>query len=249
MKKTTLLFAGMVLATIGATAQTADEIINKYADAIGGKEKLAAIKNIYMEGSIDANGQKIPLKLWKVINKSFRTEYSFGGMTGYSIIRKDSGWNFQPFAGQTVPEPMTADQVKASQTQLNPEGEDLINYKQKGYKVTMQGKDDVDGTEAYKLEEVISDSLVQTYYIDLDSYYILRVHVKTTSNGKVEEANEDFSNYTKTPEGFVFPMDIEGGAGGGGGIKFTVIKVNTTMDDKLFKPSIPSSSPAAVPNK
>src|ERR1700679_2015975 len=116
MKKTTLLLAGLVLATAGAYAQTADEIIGKYADAIGGKEKLAAIKNIYMEGSVDANGQKIPIKLWKVVNKSFRTEFTFGGMTGYTIIRKDSGWAFSPFAGQTSPEPMTADQVKSSQT-------------------------------------------------------------------------------------------------------------------------------------
>jgi hypothetical protein len=241
MKKTTFLFAALALAAVSATAQTADEIIAKYADAIGGKKKLEAIKNIYMEGSVDAQGQKIPIKSWLVIKKSMRQEFTFNGMTGYSIVRNDSGWAFSPFAGQKQAEPMTADQVKSQQAGLDGEstGMALINYKEKGYKVTMQGKDDVDGTEAYKIEEKISDSLTQTYYIDPETYYVIRIHEKATVNGKVDEGNVDFSNYQKTPDGYVFAMNIAGGAGdnGGGGVKFTVVKVNTDMDAKLFSPT------------
>src|SRR6185312_5394411 len=122
MKKNILVLTALAFATLGANAQTADDIINKYADAIGGRKKLEAIKNIYMEGSVDAQGQKIPLKMWLVVNKSFRTEYTFSGMTGYTIIRSDSGWNYSPFAGQKQAEPMTADQVKSAQSQLEGEG-------------------------------------------------------------------------------------------------------------------------------
>ncbi|MGP8217034.1 MAG: hypothetical protein ACLQQ4_15810 [Bacteroidia bacterium] len=242
MKKTTLLLAGLALAAVSATAQTADEIINKYADAVGGRKKLEGIKNLYMEGSVDAQGQKIPMKLWFVIKKSMRQEIIFNGMTQYTIVRNDSGWVFSPFQGQTKAEPMTAEDVKSQQPDLDAPGLDLIDYKERGYKVTMQGKDNIDGTDVYKIEEQISDSNVQTYYIDPDSYYVIRVHVKKTVNGKVEEVNEDFSDYQKTPEGFVFPMTQNIGSdddqgGGGGTMKFTVIKVNTEIDPKLFSPA------------
>jgi hypothetical protein len=248
MKKTTLLLAGLVFAT-GAYAQTADEIINKHADAIGGRQKLAAIKNIYMEGKSNINGTDVPFKVWTVDKQATRIEFSFGGMTGYTIIRKDSGWGFSPFAGQTHPEPMTADQVKGSQSQLDAAGDNLIDYKTKGYKVTFEGKDDVDGTEAFKLQLKISDSLVETYYIDPESYYVIRVHTKETANGKVEEGNQDLSNYQKTADGYTFPMALSGGPGGDQ--KITTIKVNTEIDPNLFKPLIPKPdpTPTAVPNK
>jgi hypothetical protein len=236
MKKRTLLLAGMAMATICATAQTADEIINKYADAIGGKKKLAGIKSVYMEGDADANGQKIPIKIWTVVGKSERTEFTFNGMTGYTIIRSDSGWAFSPFAGQTHAEPMTADQVKSASTELDYPGGQLINYKEKGFVVTSQGKDDVDGTEAYKLEEKVSDSLTKTYYLDPETYYVIRVHEKATVNGKVEEVDQDYTNYQKTPEGFMFAMSISGGVAGGG-VKFTTIKINSDIDTKLFSPA------------
>ena len=81
-------------------AQTADDIANKSLDAIGGKDKLLAIKNLYMEGDIHANGEQIQIKNWWVCHKAMRTQYTLMGMTGYSIVTKDSGWNYNPFNGQ-----------------------------------------------------------------------------------------------------------------------------------------------------
>jgi hypothetical protein len=241
MKKL-FLAASLLVAVTGAYAQTADDIIAKYIAAIGGKDKLDAIKNIYMEGNINQGGVQIPLKIWKVSRKSMRTEFSFNGMTGYNIVRTDSGWSFVPFQGQKTPEPMTADQVKEAQPQLDAGGT-LTNYKKYGYKVTYEGKDDVDGTDAYKLKVVISDSLSETYYIDMTSYYILRVKTKGTENGKAFEVNQDFGDYQKTADGYVFAMSMSGGDTGGD-VKFTIIKVNTDIDPKLFHPSVMVSAGA-----
>jgi|SRR6185312_1035491 len=231
MKKTLLSLACLLAASV-SFAQTADDIINKYADAIGGRDKLAAIKNIYMEGTVDANGQQIVIKDWKVLKKCSRAEFTLMGMTGYSIVTTDSGWNFSPFQGQKVAEPMTADMVKRAQVDLN-SVDPLVDYKEKGYKVAYKGKDDVDGSDAYKLELTISDSNVQTYFLDPTTYYIMRVKSKEIVNGKTQEGQQDFSNYQKTSDGYVFAMSA---GGDGGSVKFTSIKVNTDMDPSLFVP-------------
>jgi hypothetical protein len=231
MKKTFVLLA-CLFTGIAVFAQTADDIINKYAEAIGGKDKFKAIKNIYMEGSVDAQGQQIVIKNWKVVKTASRSEFTVMGMTGYSIVTKDSGWNFSPFQGQKTAEPMTADMVKRAQPELN-SVDVLIDYKDMGYKVAYKGKDDVDGTDAYKIELTVSDSNVDTYFIDPTTYYIMRVKSKEIANGKTVESSTDFSNYQKTPDGYMFPMSIGGEQGA---VKFTAIKVNTDMDASLFKP-------------
>ncbi|NNM94683.1 MAG: hypothetical protein HKL88_04370 [Bacteroidia bacterium] len=213
-------------------AQTADDIANKSLDAIGGKDKLLAIKNLYMEGDIDANGQQIQIKNWWVCNKAMRTQYTLMGMTGYSIVTKDSGWNYNPFNGQKQAEPMTADMVKTLQVELDIQSP-LLDYKTKGYKLAYKGKDDMDGSDVYKLELVVNDSEIITYFIDPASYFILRQKTKSKVNGKEENAQEDFSNYQKSPDGYVFPMNVNSE---GGEVKFTVIKVNTDIDSGLFKP-------------
>jgi hypothetical protein len=44
-----------LLSVIYVHAQTADEVINNYINAIGGKEKIDGIKSIYKESDIPAS--------------------------------------------------------------------------------------------------------------------------------------------------------------------------------------------------
>jgi hypothetical protein len=235
MKKTIYLLTALMSTSALMFAQTADEIINKNITAMGGMDKLNSIKTIYEEDSLNAGGVKLPLKLWQVNKKSMRAEFSFNGMVGFSILRNDSGWNFVPFQGQTIPAPATADEVKKGQEQLYVT-DAFVDYKDKGYKVTYEGKDETEGSEAYKIMVKISDSVSETYYIDPDTYYVIQVKGKTTENGKVVETTETRSDYKKTADGFIFPM--EDNNSGMGDMRTYVVKVNTPIDNKIFSPSV-----------
>ncbi len=214
---------------IGNDTHTADEIISDYITAMGGAQKLASINNVYMEGMVvSGNGRKIATRRWIVNKKAMRNESTFSGITSFTIVRQDSAWNFSPNRGQRAPEPMTASTVAANQPSLDIEGP-LVNYKAKGYKVTYVGTDEIEGTEAYKLEVAINDTLQKTFFVDPDSHFVMRVSTKSHTNGRVNVSSSDYSNYTKTPEGYVFPMAV-------GNTKYTVIKVNTEINDNLFKP-------------
>jgi len=61
MKKT---FSSLLVLTafigLSASAQTADEIISKHIDALGGKDAIAKVTSLYMEGSMQVMGNEAP---------------------------------------------------------------------------------------------------------------------------------------------------------------------------------------------
>jgi len=215
-------------------AQTADDIINKYVNAMGGKAKLETIKNVYMQGEMKMEGASVSLKYWVVNKKAMRYEYTAAGQTSFNILTNDSGWVYNAIMGG-APDPLSHSMVKASQPQLDPSGL-LLDYKAKGYKVEYKGKSSVSGTTAYEVMEKISDSLANTYYFDTATYYIVRVKFKSTVDGRHIELGRDFDDYRKTATGYVFPFKMNTG-GGFGDVTFTTIDVNTTIDPSLFKPN------------
>jgi hypothetical protein len=230
MNKLILFFLGSVFALINIHAQTADEIVNKYLAAMGGKEKLATIKTIYQESSTNIRGVASKNRFWCVNNKAYRWESEINGLKNYSVLRNDSGWFFNPRRGQKAAEPMTGEAVRRSQLDLDMQSP-LLDYAKKGYTIKYEGKDDaIDGSDTYKLELKVNDSLSLTYYIDPDSYLIMRMKTKKIVNGKTETSNQDFSNYLKNADGYVFAMQINR-------TKYSLIKVNPDIDAALFNRS------------
>ncbi|HVU56075.1 MAG TPA: hypothetical protein VHD83_13515 [Puia sp.] len=248
MKVSNLKIAGIALvflaAVIGVQAQTADEIIAKHIDAMGGKAKLESLKSLYMEGvTVMGNGTEVDLTAWKVKDKLYRQEINFGMGKVVVIATPTKGWFSNPRNGGTFTA-MPDEALKALQTQMDPAGP-FVDYAAKGNKVELQGTDTVSGgKKCYKLKVTFANGQEETYYIDAQTYYVDRESRKGGGmmggggGGRRDPnamLNIDFSDYQKTADGYVFPNTI---VTGGFGAKMSVEKLEVNKDvdvDKLSK--------------
>ena len=232
-----LLASFLVCGTTVAFAQnassspTADDIISKHLDAIGGKAAWLKINSVKMSGSVTVQGTDITVDITAVQNKGFRTDVTMMGMSGYTIATPTSGSVYMPFSGQQKPEALTADQVKYSQDQLDIQGA-LVDYKLKGSTAQLEDKEDVEGTECWKVRLTEKNGVVKTEYFDPDSYFLIREVSKMTMDGKEEESTIDYSNFQKLPEGITVPMSIGSPMGN---VIIKKVAINVPVADSLFQ--------------
>jgi hypothetical protein len=224
----------LAIAMVGFTyAQTADEIVAKHVAAIGGPDAWKKVNSMVTTGTIKINGAEIGISQTVLNGKGSRQDISAMGMNGYQIVTPAAGWNFMPFQGQKAPEPITADDLKEAQDELDVQGS-LVDYNTKGHTIEYLGTDDVDGVDALKLKETLKSGKVETIFLDPKTYYIIRVIAKQKANGKEMDVTTNLSNYQKLPEGIMVPWSI--------GLPFgelviSKVEINKPVDENIFKPS------------
>src|SRR5947209_3034355 len=124
--KKSLLAAALFTAAF-AQAQTADEVIGKSIDAIGGKDKIAGIKSVYMEGSINVMGNDAPVTINLLNGKAYKTEMELNGQKMVQVYTDQGGWTINPFMGSTTAQPLPAEQAQGGRDQIYAGGP-LFNY-------------------------------------------------------------------------------------------------------------------------
>jgi hypothetical protein len=241
-----LLVAGLAGAAV--RAQTADEIINKHLQARGGKDKIKAVQSERMTGKMVAQGMEAPVVMELARPNKLRMEFTIQGMTGIQAYDGKAGWSVMPFMGKTDPEAMSADEIKQTEDQADLDGP-LVDYKEKGNQVELVGKEDVEGTPAYKLKVTKKDGDVVNIYIDAEQYMQIKESGKVTIRGQEIESETTFGDF-KPVDGVIYPFSIESkakGAPSGMSITVTKIDVNPTLDAARFAMPAAAPKPAGKP--
>ena len=160
-----------------AQAQTVDEIIDKNITAMGGKEKLASLKSVKMEGNLSVMGNDVALVITTLHGAGMRADISVMGTENYQIVTPAKGTVFMPVQGMSEPTPMPEDQLKSATGQLDLQGA-LFNYKEKGSTVMLIGKETVDGEECYNIKLTNKMGTVTNYFISTKTNF----KIKSRSN-------------------------------------------------------------------
>jgi hypothetical protein len=235
LNKRSILAAALSILGTSVFAQDVNDIINKNIEAMGGKDKLSSLLSVYEENTVSVMGNDLTSKTWVLNGKGMRNEVDAMGSTIITVITKDTGWMVNPMTGNNDPQPMSSDQVKQSAGRIDLRGS-FLNYAANGYTATLIGKDTVNGANCYKVKLSKTGEGDQVYYIDPTTYYVSKFSATVTANGQNVTSDFFFSDYKKSPEGYVFAYTTTLNNPQAGDIKILITKVvpNQTIDPKLF---------------
>jgi outer membrane lipoprotein-sorting protein len=227
------LIAGSVAV---AHAQTVDEIVAKNLESRGGIEKWKSIQSMKVTGTIDSGGRKISLTAWSKRPNLSRQEMVFEGQKMVQAFDGTHVWILSPGAGDDKPQEIKGAQADLARAQAEFDSV-LLNYKEKGHKVELVGKETDEGHVVYHLRITRKGGDVQHYFLDAET----GIERKITSplkgpNGETATATIEFGDFREV-DGLMAPFSIKNIIDGRLISQVTVSKVefNVPVEDSLFQ--------------
>lgn len=234
----TVVALALLSCACSAYAVTADELVAKNVAARGGADKLAAIKTLKSQGQLIYGGS-FKLAYTETVKRpdQVRDEASVQGLTQVQAWDGQHGWSIQPFGGRRDPIPMSADDAKELAESADIDGA-WVNAAAKGNTVSYLGTEDVDGTNAYKLQVQLKDGNTLIVYLDPDAYLPIREIARRTKRGAPEVTQTDYGDYEQV-DGVYFPFAITSGPKGGTPDQMMQISIdkaqpNVPVEDAIF---------------
>ncbi len=230
MKKLMTALLAIAMSITYVSAQTVDEIADAYTKAMGGKEKLMALNSVRMTGSMSTQGIDVPMVFSKLHMKGMRIDMEIMGSSNYQLGNLNKAYAFMPVMGQSAPEEMPAESFKSVVNEYDVQGF-LFDYKSKGYKIILAGKEKIDNAETFKMEVTYPNGENRTYYIDVATSRLVKSVSKRNVNGQEMENVTSFSDYKQNKDGYWFAYTLSTTQGN---IIFETVETNVALPETLF---------------
>jgi hypothetical protein len=227
-KQSLFVLAALAIATT-CRAQTAEEIVNKSIDAVGGKDAIAAVKTIVYNQTLEVMGNEVPSITTIVAGKAFKSDIDFQGTKIITVLTDHGGWGVNPPMGQATPTALPDEQWKQTQGRLNIVP--LLGWSANGGKLELQSKDSAD----YKIHLTNTVGTDVIYYINQKTYLLDKSDVTASVQGQTMTITMHFGDYRKTDAGLLVPwswiQDLPQYT-----LTFTTksVDVNKTIDPAIF---------------
>jgi outer membrane lipoprotein-sorting protein len=239
-----LLVALVVTAFSQVNAQTAEEIVANYFENTGGIENWNKLEGVKMSAKVNQGGMEIPIEITQLKGGKQMTVINFQGLEiKQGVFDGEVLWstNFQTQKAEKSDKEST-DNMKIQAMDFP---DPFYNYKEKGYTIELLGKEDLDGTETFKVKITKKPMMVEgkevenssVYFFDAENFVPLVVHSEIRmgpSKGMISEAK--MSDYQEI-DGLYFPFSMVQGVKDGPGQPITIdtIEINPTVDEAVFK--------------
>ena len=182
---------------------TAEEVMDKYIAAIGGKEALLKVTDLTTNMSSDMNGNAIIVTRRQKLPNKFSMVIYANGMEVMKQTGDGSKVVMGGMQGSRTLEGPAAQQMTAMSV-LFPE----LHYAENGVKTTLVGPEKVDGKDTYKLSHTTADGGA-TWTDNFDVATGLKVQSVVTTKSPQGEMTSTmvYSDYKDTG-GIKFPMTV-----------------------------------------
>jgi hypothetical protein len=202
----------LACASTPVAAQDAQSLVTKNLEARGGEAAISAIKSIRFEGRTIFPGD------FELTYKETRAQLGGAAATrldltvqGLDLVQAYDGhggaWKINPFQGRKDPEKMSSDEAREMADSALIEGP-LLASRTDGSHVQYLGRDDFDGTLAYKLKVTQKDGDEFTYWLDPDTFLEIKVEETRRIRGATHITETELGDYEKVASVY-FPMSIE----------------------------------------
>jgi len=218
------------------SAQTAEEIIANYLNAIGGKDQFSQISSVYTEGTLDAMGSTGTIKITLLNGKGYKQEIDVMG-TSYVMCYTDTlGWQINPMTGNYDAEVMPENQFRAGRDNIFAGGPFATDFITRGYKIELMGEESVSGVNTFKVNVVSPENTETAYYFDPTTWYIVKMVQKAEMMGQPMDIIMILSDYQKPENGYAMPFTMETDYGGQIFLtaKINKVEVNQPIDPVVF---------------
>jgi outer membrane lipoprotein-sorting protein len=250
MKIRTICFATILFLPLSATAQTADEIVTKVLAARGGVARIKAVKAQRIRGTIDfGGGTQGPFLVELKRPGKMHIEITIQGQT---LIRsfdgKGTGWIIDPFSETKGVQPMSAEDLRNIADESDFDGP-LVDYKAKGNKVELVGKEEIEGKPAYRLKLTNKNGDVRNYLFDATTFLLMRWE-GTRKMGDKEVPWESLFHDYRDVDGLQYAFEIDSDAPGTEQSQKIIaekIEIDPEIDEAQFGKPVAPEAPAAEP--
>ena len=232
------------VAAVPAQAQTADEIIDTYFENIGGEEKLKSLEGMKMTAKVNQQGMEIPLEIVQLKDGRQMTVINFQGKEiKQGVFDGETLWghNFMTLKA----EKSDAESTENFKLNSNDFPDAFLDYKDKGYTVELLGKEEIDGTETFKIK-LVKEPLtidgkqeedVTYYFFDTENYIPIAIQSEIKAGqGKGMTQEITMSDYQEV-DGIYFPFSMTQGLKDGQSSPLTIetIVLNPSVEDSAFE--------------
>ena len=228
----------MTLAALPGYGQTAQDVLNKMIDAMGGKKALEAIKDTTITGTVElvqAN-MSAPITIYQKEPNKIRVdvEIAAAGMSFIQAYDGQKGWgtNFQTMATEEMSDDMSKD---FSHQALG--NDSLLNPKKLGITFALKPKEKLEDKDYIVLEQTLADGHKTTLFLDPATYLPYKSVTKSLDPmaGSEVESESFLSDYRKVGGLMVaYSTRVMSKGEEVQRLTFTGVTYNSNLDDALF---------------
>jgi predicted Zn-dependent peptidase len=214
------------------TDLTAEQVVSKSYDALGGKDKLMSVKSMLQTYEMDMMGQMFEISfLKKAPNKGVMKTLMGGNVMAEQILNGDKAVVSQMGQKQVLTEGKDFESIK-EQMALFPELDILDGTN----KLELKGLENIDGVNCYKVAVENKNGEVSTYFYSAVTNLMKRSVSTGEAQGQTVTTTADFADYKDAGEGILMPfkLTVSGAMPFPLNMELKKVELNAEIDDSNF---------------
>ncbi len=226
------LAAAPVWAQETAEPSELDRVLAAHYEALGGLDRLRAVTSVRATATMTFQGMEAPFTVLLRQPNQTRMDGDFGGMALIQAFDGEQAWSQQP--GQMKPIALEGDGAAAMAAEAGINVQGLVDYEERGYKVELAGREEIESGEAWKLVVTAPNGVVQQMFIGVEDG-LERKRVSEADLGfGLQEATTTFEDYREVDGLMMAHLHTLRSPMGEMPLAFDLFEINPEIDPDVF---------------